>query len=127
MSAIVLDVFPANWLVSTGLHRIYFDQRLVTRARVRRYSQYFHLPGFHRALVRTARQKMAGLDSAIGAVGVPTLILWGTHDRLIPSLIAGRIHAAIALSQAPVMLDCGHVPQEELPRDTAREIAKFID
>jgi pimeloyl-ACP methyl ester carboxylesterase len=124
---IALDVIPASWLVSWGLHKLYFDQRLVTRARVRQYSQYYQEPGFHRALLRTARQKMSGVNSAIGAVEVPTLILWGTHDTLIPSPIAVRIHAAIGMSQAPEMLECGHVPQEEAPGETARGIVKFID
>jgi pimeloyl-ACP methyl ester carboxylesterase len=70
---------------------------------------------------------MLGVSSAIGTIEVPTLILWGTHDTLIPGAIAGRIHAAIGMSQPPEMLNCGHIPQEELPAEAARDIAKFIE
>lgn len=48
----------------------------------------------------------------IGAIQVPTLIVWGGRDRLIPLVNAHRFEADIAGSQLVVFDDLGHVPQK---------------
>jgi pimeloyl-ACP methyl ester carboxylesterase len=53
------------------------------------------------------------------------LFVWGRRDTLVP--IAFARHIAEALPQAiHVELDCGHVPQVELPRSTHDAIRTFF-
>ena len=53
------------------------------------------------------------------------LFVWGRRDRLVP--LAFARHVADALPDAPHLeLDCGHVPQVELPRQTNAAVSRFL-
>jgi pimeloyl-ACP methyl ester carboxylesterase len=53
------------------------------------------------------------------------LFVWGRDDRLVP--LAFARHVADALPDARhVELDCGHVPQIELPRQTHAAVGAFL-
>jgi pimeloyl-ACP methyl ester carboxylesterase len=53
------------------------------------------------------------------------LFVWGRRDRLVP--IAFARHVTDALPQAQhLMLDCGHVPQIERPRETHAAVGAFL-
>jgi pimeloyl-ACP methyl ester carboxylesterase len=56
----------------------------------------------------------------------PALFVWGRHDRLVP--LGFRRHVADALPRAKHLeLECGHVPQIELPEQTHAALASFLD
>jgi pimeloyl-ACP methyl ester carboxylesterase len=59
-------------------------------------------------------------------IRVPTLIVWGAQDRLIPSSNAARIQAKISGSCLVVIPDAGHLPQRERPEAFARAVAEFV-
>ena len=72
-------------------------------------------------------QAAAGIDEArIRPVGVPTLILWGGRDRLIPLEYGTRFKRDIAGSSLVVFDDLGHVPQEEDPVRTVAALKSFL-
>jgi pimeloyl-ACP methyl ester carboxylesterase len=53
------------------------------------------------------------------------LFVWGRRDTLVP--IAFARHVAEALPEARHLeLDCGHVPQVELPRPTHQAAGAFF-
>ena len=53
------------------------------------------------------------------------LFIWGRRDKLVP--IAFERHVADALPRARHLeLDCGHVPQVELPKQTHQALAAFL-
>jgi pimeloyl-ACP methyl ester carboxylesterase len=75
-----------------------------------------------RAFVRTMRavidprgQSVSALDRLYLAANVPTLIVWGDHDRIIPLDHAYKTHEAIPNSRLEVMKGVGHYPQVEDP------------
>ena len=57
---------------------------------------------------------------------MPTLILWGGQDRLIPPEVAQRFARDIAGSKLVVFDNLGHVPQEEDPARTVAEVRRFL-
>jgi pimeloyl-ACP methyl ester carboxylesterase len=129
---LVLNLLPARRRARIVLKDVIFDPALVTPERICRYAQFLDLPGEHRALIQTAHQlgngrKTAAFTGRIGQIDIPTLIVWGSHDRLIPPAQAGLLHAAIAQSERAAFLETGHLPHEELPHDTAALIWKFLD
>ena len=46
-------------------------------------------------------------------VDVPTLIIWGAEDRIVPVDSGRRIYEAIAGSRMELVPECGHMPQLE--------------
>ena len=86
-----------------------------------------------RAFVRTLRaavdlrgQVVTMLDRCYLAEGMPTLIIWGARDAVIP-LEHGRIaHAAMPGSQLEVFEGAGHFPHVSHPERFVRLIDDFI-
>jgi pimeloyl-ACP methyl ester carboxylesterase len=131
VNRLVLNLTPANFRARWVLNRVFFRHSLVTSERVCRYAQFFDTPGSHTAFIRTAHQlgnkvEVARLSKEIARIDVPTLIIWGSHDRLIPPPQADLLHQAISNSQKPSFLESGHVPHEEQPAQTASLIEEFL-
>ncbi|NDD29440.1 MAG: alpha/beta fold hydrolase [Proteobacteria bacterium] len=62
----------------------------------------------------------------IDAMTAPTLLIWGTHDRVLPWLIDGR-RAARALPHATVVtLACGHQAFVEMPHEFLAAATPFL-
>ena len=75
-----------------------------------------------RAFVRTMRsvidpggQSVSAVDRLYLAAHMPTLIVWGEHDRIIPLDHAYLAHEAIPNSRLDVMEGVGHYPHVEEP------------
>jgi pimeloyl-ACP methyl ester carboxylesterase len=58
-------------------------------------------------------------------VDVPTLILWGDQDRLLPPAYAAAWNRAIPRSKLHNIFNAGHLPHVERPDDTAAAILEF--
>jgi pimeloyl-ACP methyl ester carboxylesterase len=66
-----------------------------------------------------------GLYQDTGALGLPTLLIWGADDQVTP---IGSIDVARALlkpQQCHVIPACGHMAPFECPREVADMIASF--
>ncbi len=52
-------------------------------------------------------------------ITVPTLVIYGRHDKLVNSKMAHGVHDAFPNAQVVVLSDCGHVAQMEHPEEVA--------
>ncbi len=59
-------------------------------------------------------------------IDVPTLLIWGDHDRMFPKEHAESFRQAIPGAKAVIVPQCGHVPQIEKPDVFAAEIEAFL-
>jgi pimeloyl-ACP methyl ester carboxylesterase len=80
-------------------------------------------PGFDDAL-------RASLDydfrDRLDDVKVPTLIVWGERDSIIPTRDADEFERLIADSRKVVMEDCGHIPMAERPQAFNDLLVEFL-
>lgn len=53
------------------------------------------------------------VDGRLGALTMPTLVIWGREDALIPVVAADAFVADIPGAQKAVLEGCGHIPQLE--------------
>ena len=58
-------------------------------------------------------------------VKVPTQIIWGERDPLLPSAYAAEFQKLIAGSRVDIVKDCGHLPALEKPEQFARLVEEF--
>jgi pimeloyl-ACP methyl ester carboxylesterase len=87
-----------------------------------------------RAILSTLRsgvdwrgQVITMLDRAYLAEGVPTLIIWGRRDAIIP-LGHGRLaHAAIPGSDLEIFDEAGHFPHHTDPARFASVVRRFVE
>jgi len=67
------------------------------------------------------------VDDGLGAITIPTLVVWGEEDALVP-LEDGRDFAArIAGARLVVIPDCGHAPCIEKPREFLDAVEPFLE
>ncbi len=67
-----------------------------------------------------------GVTDRLGDVAMPTLIIWGRHDRLIDVSCTEVMADAIPDNKVVILEDAGHVPMIEMPRETACHHIKLI-
>ncbi len=125
-----------SWLVETTLPRalvessvrdVYGEPGRVTPALVDRYFDLTLRAGNRRALVQRLAQFVPGENATrIRELKLPTLILWGGRDRLIPRANARRFAADIAGSELVLFDTLGHVPHEEDPAATLGPVRRFL-
>lgn len=66
------------------------------------------------------------LNDRLGEVKVPTLIIWGRHDRLLDVSCVAVLEAGIAGSRSHIFEHVGHVPMIEDPKATAAVMKDFL-
>nr|WP_285697092.1 alpha/beta fold hydrolase [Actinomadura sp. NBRC 104412] len=67
-----------------------------------------------------------GLGRRLHRVSVPTLIVWGRDDALVPAAYAEDFGGRIAGSRVELIDDCGHVVQADQPERALSAITKFL-
>ncbi len=114
-------------LVQQSVASVYGDPAKVTPELVDRYFELTLREGNRRALrLRMQDLVMGEHADRIGTLKLPTLILWGGRDRLIPPDSGRQFQQLIAGSQLLVFDDLGHVPQEEDPARTVVPVRAFL-
>jgi len=63
----------------------------------------------------------------LGAVAVPTLVLWGESDRIVTPAYGRSMAAAIPNAQFEIVREAGHLPQIEQPEATFRAIDRYLN
>lgn len=127
---------PVDLHVSTLAHmrdifrHLFYDQRFATDALIEMaYRQHLQRnDGYtiHSVLehLRGGRERLDE-DERIGQLRVPTLIVWGEEDEMIPLAIGRRIHQLVPASQLEVLPRCGHLPNLEKPSELVRCLLEF--
>ncbi len=113
-------------VVESSVRNVYGDPSRVTQELVDQYVAMTLRAGNRRALGRRMDQGYTANVAALTGIKVPTLILWGGKDRLVPLELAHRFARDIKGSKLVVFDDLGHVPQEEDPVRTAAEVRRFL-
>lgn len=67
------------------------------------------------------------LEKWLHRIDLPTQILWGTADRLIPPAHAERLAALIQGAETAMLPDCGHMAEIERPELFADTVSRFIE
>lgn len=113
-------------LARSGLRQAYVDPGLVTPALVNRYVELARAPG-HKDILLTQRTQDAGVTPATFAtIRIPTLVITGEVDKLIPAADARAMAQAIPAAKLIAYPGVGHVPMEQIPDRSADDLRTFL-
>ena len=122
------ETFLPRALVAATVANVYADQSRVTEALVDRYYELTLREGNRHALGLRMQQLEPGeATSRLKTIAVPTLVLWGGADQLIPVDNARRFAADIPGARVAVIDGLGHVPQEEDPARSLGPVLEFLE
>lgn len=108
--------------------RLFADERLVTRAMLEDLIRMKRIDGVEHALARIAgacfpdgHQVDWGLRDRFSSLSVPTQVIWGALDRIIPA------HHAAGLARANIIEGAGHMVHLEKSTAVNRLLRRMIE
>ena len=133
-----VGAIPVPWrkrIVVTAIRQMFADPERLPRA------GYVAAADEFIRIYRKGRARMALLSAMRGLiadepetfwrrakqVAVPTLIVWGRDDRLVPVGLGHRLANTIPDARLEVLAGVGHVPQFEKPEETRELVLGFLD
>ena len=76
---------------------------------------------------RAARALMlADLRPKLAQIRVPTLVIWGERDALVPLAFAQQLSEHLRYEQLVVIKGAGHVPMWDRPQEFNRVLMEFL-
>jgi pimeloyl-ACP methyl ester carboxylesterase len=125
-----LWLLPTKWQVRLVLRSGYHRPGRIAEDTVLAYATPLRLAAGRRALIDTAKamppRDADALAEQYPQITLPTLMLWGRHDAIVPLRIGERLHQAIRTSRLVVIEDAGHLPHEETPERVWEELTRFL-
>jgi 2-hydroxy-6-oxonona-2,4-dienedioate hydrolase len=126
---------PIDLRVSTHQHMrdvlsmMFYDQTFVTEELVDlAYEGHLRRQDGYTidSVLQNFKDKREWLDERIAELKVPTLILWGEQDAMIPVSVSDTFHRLIKGSVREIIPQCGHLPAIEKPAELIQHAANFV-
>lgn len=116
-------------IVEEGVRKTFVDQSKVTPEMVKRYEDLNLCCGNREATgIRfTLPSNDVQVAERLGEIRVPTLILWGDKDGLIPVIYANEYAKRINGSKLIIYPNVGHIPMEEVAEQSAQDVRAFLE
>jgi pimeloyl-ACP methyl ester carboxylesterase len=112
----LLRLLTSPRAVRAGLELAFYDKSFVDKEMVDAYRRPLQVEGAEEMLWRMTRTRTPSLNrSEIARIKVPTIVVWGKQDRLIPLQEGVELAATIPGARLVVIDRVGHMPQEERP------------
>ena len=130
-SSFLFRLLGPKLVVRAVLQSIVYDRSLVDDDQVRGYAAPLGANDAVRALIDSARQirpeRLEQLTARYPELRVPTLLMWGRHDRVVPLWVGQRLARELPNARLHVLDACGHLPPEELPDVSWGLLESFLD
>ena len=112
-----------------GVKSAYNDSPVVTRELINRYYELNLREGSREATIsrfgRFGERSQEPADA--NALSLPTLVMWGSEDTIIPVSVADQFTSALENTTLVVYADVGHMPMEEIPERSAADVVSFLE
>lgn len=118
-------------IVQKSVENVYADKSKVTPKLVDRYFELSLREGNRKAFIdRMSAFRNKGIESDkslnIKTLQMPTLIIWGDKDFLIPIDVAEKFHADLPNDTLVIFKNLGHTPMEEDATTTVEAVKSFL-
>jgi pimeloyl-ACP methyl ester carboxylesterase len=91
------------------------------------YTKPLQVENWDRALWEfTASSKPTELTSRLKVITLPTLVITGDDDRVVPTKLSIQLAKDLPFAKLVVIPNCGHVPQEECPKEFMQTVLNFL-
>ncbi|MCB1022846.1 MAG: alpha/beta hydrolase [Acidobacteria bacterium] len=115
-------------IVRAGIERSFYDDSKITDDRVNYYHRLLSNDKAQRAAM-LAREQFGDypIEDKLKDIRIPTLIIWGAEDEVIPLKAGEKMNSLIRDSELRVYEKVGHIPEEEVPEKLTKDVIGFID
>lgn len=119
-------IFPYA-VIEKSLQNVYVHDDRITPELIERYYDLASRTGNRKAFLDRMRSSIKNDNYLkIKTLTMPTLIIWGKEDGLIPLDVAEKFHKDLPNDTMIVFKDLGHTPMEEDPMKTVKAVKDFL-
>ncbi len=119
---------PRSEYIKQKMEEAFFDRSLVTDAWVESMRSVLTTPASALRVVRFVRDaRRCNMADRLGAIEVPTLLVWGREDQVTPPEVAERFRALIPDAQLTYLARCGHTAMLERPAAFTEAVARWLE
>jgi len=127
----IAKLFFGRWVVRWNLKEVYFNDDLISEETIDAYYNRICTENVLDAKVALARSldfdALSSYTKRIPDIKNRTLIIWGENDEWIPLESGYKFKNDLSNSTLVILPECGHIPQEEKPEQTAKIMIDFIE
>lgn len=127
---LAVALLPERTQIRLLLEEVYFDDTAIPDAAIEHYAAILGSPNAKYAVLTGARQLLPrDLDEFsrhYASLDLPTLVIWGREDAMIPLAIGERLNAELPNSRLLVLDGVGHAVQEENPALVLPLLQQFL-
>lgn len=113
-------------LIREGLRRNTGNPAVITEPFIKRWAALQRAPGNRRILMSMNLGSLVATQEQLATIAVPTLVLWGAVDPILPVDGARRFADAIPGAELIIYPGVGHLPQIEIPDRSAADVESFL-
>lgn len=126
----VVQLFPQK-LFFKRLKDAYVNQSVIAGDALAPYFRSFKKTGHIQTRIALKVRESYGdnfqnFEPKLKQIDVPTLLIWGDLDPLVPLSTAYKFKRAIVNSSLAIIANCGDFPQEEYPEVVTTHLSSFI-
>lgn len=125
-----MGLTPPEVQTASALAIAFHDKGKLSADAVYSYAKPLYTEGGRYALVRTVEQLVPDdidvLSARYRSIKTPALLVWCRQDKIVPLSYGVRLNADLPKSRIKVVEECGHIPQEEQPEETAQILEQFL-
>jgi len=134
VQAAVIGPFIFKKLYGWGMFRsyfrndVYYNKSNLNEKRLKVYYDHFNTPErreFSYSLMKMVTDPKE-VEAKVRDVKIPTLVVWGGKDTLIPLSCGHRLVKEIEGARIEIVPECGHAPQEEAPAQALDILTRYL-
>lgn len=125
----IAELITPRRMIESSLDTSIGKKAILDDAMVDRYWELLRFPGNRRATLdrfSIEHNSEPASEEKMARLTLPTLILWGEEDDLIPVESAEWFHEHIPDSELRTYAHVGHILMEEVPRRSAADVDAFL-
>lgn len=123
----ILKTFTPRRVIAESLDQTMSVKAPLTEDAIDRYWELLRYPGNRQATGdRGDIKRVPATPEQMKRLTMPTLVMWGAEDTLIPVRAADWFASAIPGARKIVYPRVGHIPMEEVPDRSAADVRAFL-
>jgi len=123
-------LLPSAYEVKEGYSYAFYDDKKIPQEMIDELSKDLQSKGAKSAFVKTNSDLIPDdiddLTKQYKDIKIPTLIVWGWDDEVVLRSKAYMLHKDIKDSKLHFIHNCGHIPQEEQPKELLKILDRFL-
>ncbi len=131
LATALIHLVGARRILRWSMRSVVYDGASVTEDQVEAYARPWGSRDGLRAALTAGRQiippDIETRTHRYGELDVPTLLLWGDNDRVVPLRVGHRLERQLPDACLVVLHRCGHMAPDERPEESLSATMRFLD